>query len=449
MDKRVRLPSGQQRTTIFTRIILRLCFPLLLLGVLFAGLQLTSQVYILNEFHRIRGQLIFEQIYQDLSKLITTAGSTQGDLAPIEKTIRDFENSSEIEKIELFDLLERKPLLGASIEDWTAFDFRAMEESLYNKKIGKPYLVKINKAFQEMIAYIPLQGPQTDQFFIARVSVSLSDLHDALAISKWRLIVMFVLIIITGIIISLSLTRAIVKPLKRLMEATQELVRGKLGKHVHITTGDEIEVLAQAFNQMSDTIKNMREQAQDANPLTQLPGNQGIFFEIRKRIHERQKCVLFHADIDRFKLFNDHFGLARGDQVIKLTAEVLKKAVREKGRPDDFIGHQGGDDFIIITKPQYAKEVGENICRLFDLEVRREVYRKEDLEKGFTLQLDRRRMAETGEEITRKFPLISISLAGISNTKKDFADYFDCMSSAAIVKKEAKKITESICIIRN
>ena len=179
-----------------------------------------------------------------------------------------------------------------------------------------------------------------------------------------------------------------------------------------------------------------------------VPGNQGIFHEIKTRIHERQKFVLFHVDLDRFKLFNDHFGLARGDEAIKKTAEVLIKAVEEKGSSNDFVGHQGGDDFVIITGPNHAQELGNMVCQYFDAEARTALYRKEDLDNGYTIQLDRRRMAETGEKIMRKFPLISISLAGVSNVKKDFADYFSCMSAAVNAKKEAKDIIESCVIIK-
>jgi hypothetical protein len=112
------------------------------------------------------------------------------------------------------------------------------------------------------------------------------------------------------------------------------------------------------------------------------------------------------------------------------------------------VGHQGGDDFVAITKPSHADAVAKYVCEGFDREVLSSLYPKEDFERGYTMQIDRRRLAETGQEILAKFPLIAISLAGVSNAKRDFADYFDCLNRAAQVKKEVKKtMTSSYMII--
>ena len=82
------------------------------------------------------------------------------------------------------------------------------------------------------------------------------------------------------------------------------------------------------------------------------------------------------------------------------------------------------------------------------------LYRKEDLERGYILAPDRREEFEvdpsrknSGENLT-KFPLLAISLAGVSTVKKDFADYFDCMSAVAPVKREVKKTAQSSYLIK-
>ena len=83
-----------------------------------------------------------------------------------------------------------------------------------------------------------------------------------------------------------------------------------------------------------------------------------------------------------------------------------------------------------------------------DSEVVASLYVKEDLERGYTLHLDRRRQAETGEEVMRQFPLLSVSLAGVSTAKKDYADYFDFFNVVSEVKKEVKKVIKSSYLIR-
>ena len=85
--------------------------------------------------------------------------------------------------------------------------------------------------------------------------------------------------------------------------------------------------------------------ALDANPLTGLPGNRSIDREVCRRLQEGQDFFLCHLDLDHFKAFNDHFGYERGDEMIMLTAELLRGGKAEV----DYIGHIGGDDFVFIT----------------------------------------------------------------------------------------------------
>ena len=123
--------------------------------------------------------------------------------------------------------------------------------------------------------------------------------------------------------------------------------------------------------------------------------------------------------------------------------------IRLLGSKDDFVGHQGGDDYVVIVKPAKAKEIAETIVKRFDGEVVKSLYRKEDYERGYFLKEDRRAMAETGATEAKivKFPLLAISLAGVSNAKKDFADYFDCLNRAVSVKGKVKAEVKSCYLI--
>lgn len=443
---RRRKHKPRKKVALFARILINLTLPLLCLILVFTAIQLTAAVKTLNESYHLKGRFAFESIHRTL-EMAVKSGQDLINPRTLAELTRHVETAHEGVAVNIYSLIHRSLVLSSG-SSWNSFDAKALEESLYQKQQGRSALVKIEKDARLLSAYIPLENAEEDITMVARIQVPLANIKEALSNSRWTLALMVFLIILTGAAIGYRLSRSIIRPIQILNDATQEILKGNLGKHVQIDTGDEIEDLAHTFNKMSDSLEDMKKRAQDANPLTGLPGNQGIFQEVKKRLHERQKFVLFHTDLDRFKVFNDHFGLGKGDEAIKLTAELLLRARDKAGSKDDFIGHQGGDDFVIVTRPNTAVQLGEYVTKVFDQEVVKVLYPKEDVERGYTLQLDRRRLAETGEEIMTKFPLLALSLAGVSNVKKDFADYFDCMSAAVTVKKEVKKIIESSYMIK-
>lgn len=428
---------------LFSRIMLQLTLPLFLLATLLTALQVNTQFRFINKLHLVQGQSTFSSIGEKFSEFPDI--ENEQDLKKFTRKVKSLQDIYNLSEIGLYDYLKRTPVLG----EWEPFDLEQVEKSMLQKKEGgKSYMAAINKDTKQLIAYIPVVQPDSNNIFIIRAAIGLSDFKEAARQSRDYLIIMMVFILIVGSIIGINMSNSIVKPIRLLNLASGELIRGKLGKQVSVHTGDEIEVLANTFNHMSSSLEEMQKKAIDANPLTGLSGNQGIFKELKKRIFERQKFVLFHVDLDRFKVFNDHYGLAKGDEAIKNTAELLKRCVAEKGAHDDYLGHQGGDDFVVITRPQKAEALAQTICQRFDAEVVPSVYSKEDVERGFTLHLDRRFFTETGQERTVEFPLLAISLAGISTAKKDLADYFQCMNMAAEIKREVKKNVKSSYIIQ-
>jgi diguanylate cyclase (GGDEF)-like protein len=183
---------------------------------------------------------------------------------------------------------------------------------------------------------------------------------------------------------------------------------------------------------MTEELIKMKARAENANPLTKLPGNIVIREQIESRIRLGKKFTVIYCDMDNFKAFNDKYGLAKGDEAIKLTADVCKNALKSKGNPDDFIGHEGGDDFIIITTPDKAQEVADFIIEEFDKNVR-SLYSPDDLKAGFILAYGR-------DNTEKKFPVMSISLAGISNEARKISGYGEVTNIAAEVKKKAKMV---------
>lgn len=107
-----------------------------------------------------------------------------------------------------------------------------------------------------------------------------------------------------------------------------------------------------------------------ANPLTRLPGSPSIEEEVSRRLAAGKPFAFLYADIDRFKAYNDAHGYAQGDEVIRETAELLAEAAAAEPAADAFIGHVGGDDFVLICATDSAERVARHATALFDRAIR-------------------------------------------------------------------------------
>jgi diguanylate cyclase (GGDEF)-like protein len=190
---------------------------------------------------------------------------------------------------------------------------------------------------------------------------------------------------------------------------------------------------------MTEELIKMKEKAENANPLTKLPGNIVIREEIEKRINENKKFTVIYCDLDNFKAFNDEYGIAQGDEAIKLTGDIFKDAVKKAGNSEDFIGHEGGDDFLLLTTPEKTQAVTDCIISEFDKRIR-SLYSLEDLNKGFIV-------AHARDGSVQNFPIMTISLAGITNEHRSIQSYAEVTNIAAELKKKAKKIQKSCFVL--
>jgi diguanylate cyclase (GGDEF)-like protein len=171
------------------------------------------------------------------------------------------------------------------------------------------------------------------------------------------------------------------------------------------------------------------------NPLTGLPGNIEIQMEVNHRIATDKLFALIYADLDNFKAYNDAYGFANGDRAIKLTADVIYNSVHLYGTSDDFLGHVGGDDFIIVTIPVCADNICKSIIDDFDKGIK-SLYNESDIKKGYIATVDRR------GKINR-LPIMSISMAVVSNEYRKFKTYAYVSEVASEVKNIVKSIPES------
>ena len=176
----------------------------------------------------------------------------------------------------------------------------------------------------------------------------------------------------------------------------------------------------------------------DMSPITELPGNKAIEKELASRLQTGEKFALCYVDIDDFKAYNDYYGFLKGSEVIRATGQILRQAVQAHGSNLDFLGHVGGDDFIIITAPERAEAISKEIIRLFDESIVSH-YQPEDAEKGYIVSVDRR-------GYVMKFPVMSISISIVHNQYRQLTDLAQIGRIAAELKKYAKNLEGSVYV---
>ncbi|QHF49761.1 MULTISPECIES: bifunctional diguanylate cyclase/phosphodiesterase [Pseudomonas] len=141
------------------------------------------------------------------------------------------------------------------------------------------------------------------------------------------------------------------------------------------------------------------QQARYANPLTLLPGNVPIQQCLTRLLQQGRESVICYVDIDSFKPFNDIYGYGRGDEVLLCLAQCLNERV-DPSR--DFVGHIGGDDFLLVLGPEDWRKRLNQLLDDFQSQCRR-FYRPEHLEAGCFIAPNR-------QGVRQEFPLLSLSI---------------------------------------
>jgi len=188
-------------------------------------------------------------------------------------------------------------------------------------------------------------------------------------------------------------------------------------------------------------IKNALEwsrQQRSASPLTGLPGNHSINEELKNRLARTTPFAMLQIDIDFFKSFNDHYGYARGDQAIQTLARIILEASQKHSGGVDFVGHIGGDDFVVLSEPERAEAVAEDIIAGFNGAVR-ELYDPEDRDRG-SIEVPNRR------HVTERFPLMSLTIALVSTDRMPVSHLAELIDVAQELKTHGKGIPGSVLV---
>jgi len=235
----------------------------------------------------------------------------------------------------------------------------------------------------------------------------------------------------------LALTRRLrANPLTMPMPIIMLTARGQTAEKVIGLTAGADDYLVKPFDTMElvarvrSTLRRNQEYRQ-VSPLTGLPGNTRILREIADRVRGGVEYAVCHVDIDRFKSVNDAYGFARGDEFITALAGALHGAVVHVGPPPAFLGHIGGDDFILVCHPDQVRPLtGKAVV---DFEAAADVlYDPADAQRGY-LEVTMR----SGER--QRAALVTLSIGVALSTNRPFSDPREAVSVASDMKAVAKK----------
>jgi EAL domain-containing protein (putative c-di-GMP-specific phosphodiesterase class I)/GGDEF domain-containing protein len=184
------------------------------------------------------------------------------------------------------------------------------------------------------------------------------------------------------------------------------------------------------------TISIREKNAADASPLTGLPGNNAIQRTIGKVLHGSENYAIVYLDLDNFKAYNDAYGFTNGDCMLKTLAKAMKLCCSA----DDFMGHIGGDDFVIITRDmerlqQLCSDIIDTFAGLIQ-----PLYSPSDWERGYIVSKDR-------NGFPKNFPIVTLSIAAVTNRTSGFSETAALSKAIADAKKQCKQQQGNAMII--
>jgi len=227
--------------------------------------------------------------------------------------------------------------------------------------------------------------------------------------------------------------------IKQLQEAAHYIGQGLFDRALNVKATEGVQELADSFRWMSKRLKELGEMNLDANPLTRLPGNLAIEKALLTRLQEGVPFAFCLVDLDNFKAFGDRYGYIRGSEVLKKVAAILTDCVKTLGSGPDFLGHIGGDDFVIITDPQRMEKLCEKVIHDFD-ETIPAFYDEEDRRRGYIISRDRK-------DIEQQFPFMTVSIAVVTNQKRAITSPMQVAEIAAQLKQYAKTFPRSVYVV--
>lgn len=224
------------------------------------------------------------------------------------------------------------------------------------------------------------------------------------------------------------------QPIIKVSQLAMERPIEELYDYVIVTKEDHCAGVVSIQSLLLAFAKIQKETALLMNPLTGLPGNNSINLELAKILSVKNFSVLY-IDLDNFKTYNDTYGFKNGDDLLLATADIITKTLTA-----NFSGHIGGDDFVAILPNHNFEEIAQKIIDEFNRTIQ-SFYSETDWKQQFVV-------AENRAGHIEKIPLVSISIAIVTNEEKEFTSFQHIIDEAATIKKLCKQ-NPSSCFIAN
>lgn len=228
-------------------------------------------------------------------------------------------------------------------------------------------------------------------------------------------------------------------PVRELARQARKIADGDRDADVSIVAKGDIAQLVTSFNEMKRRLVDLEASYRDASPLTGLPGGVSIETEVQRRIDDGVPFVFCMFDLDNFKPFNDRYGYSRGNLVLKHTATLIRNEAAAHDPAHAFVGHIGGDDFVVIASPEYFNRLCNAIIVRFDTTIG-DFYDPADRASGGISSKDRGGDA-------RSFPIMALSIAAVDSRQVLSGGYIRVGEIAAELKSYAKTLQGSVLVV--
>ncbi len=298
----------------------------------------------------------------------------------------------------------------------------------------KLFFHNVDRKEKSIDLYLPFTY-SNDKIGVASIKLVMKDIDRQMRYLYRQCLLIGLLVVVVHLVFAILFSKIILVPIKKLNEATNMIAQGKLDIRVPIVRPDEIGQLASSFNEMSVALQRMRDEAKGANPLTGLPGNITIASYIDDCLNKGKAICVLYCDLDNFKAFNDKYGFTKGDEAIIYTRDCLLASAKRRDIKNAFVGHEGGDDFVVVTEFEYWELFAKSFITSFDRGIY-QFYNSVDARNGYIESVNRR-----GER--QRFPLMSVSVAVVSNKNRPFRRTAEMIAIAAEVKKYVKSMEGS------
>lgn len=231
-------------------------------------------------------------------------------------------------------------------------------------------------------------------------------------------------------------------PLNIVAELALNRSNHKIYDNIIVTKNFQYYGMVTMIELLKKSLEIEKNRALEMNPLTGLPGNIPINKALNEKIENGSVSVLY-IDLDNFKTYNDVYGFEKGDEIIKMTRDVIINSLSGIPNSSFFVGHIGGDDFVLLL--DCNRETCEKICQgiitNFDERVRC-FFNETDWNKKCMIGKDRKNNYQ-------EFPLTAISIGALCGRLYKFKTPDNLAQFMSAIKQKAKLVSYSSYFIED